>query len=120
MFRISGVVITAGISLLLIVAAGLFVLHSTSGPTKLAFWFDGISDDARRTLPSRLANGLSSEDMTVIEAVSREEIVRAFRAYPITIAGRAAAQYHVRVVDGLNGHYGGSAESYAFPRFGGQ
>ena len=58
--------------------------------------------------------------MKLIEAASRDEIVRAFRAYPIAIVGRVAAHYQVRVVDSLNGPYGGSAESYAFPGFGGQ
>ena len=110
----------AGISLLLAAATGLFVLRSTSGTTNLAFWFESISDDARKTLPGRLPDGLSPDDMKLIEATSREEIVRAFRAYPISIVGQVAAQYHVRVVDSLNGPFGGSAESYAFPGLGGQ
>ena len=120
MFRRSPYVMVAGISLLLAAATGLFVLRSKSGTTNLAFWFDSVSDDARKTLPGRLPDGLSLEDMKLIEAASREEIVRAFLAYPISIVGRVAAHYQVRVVDGLTGPYGGSAESYAFPGFGGQ
>ena len=120
MFRRSPYVMVAGISLLLAAATGLFVLRSKSGTTNLAFWFDSVSDDARKTLPRRLPDGLSLEDMKLIEAASREEIVRAFLAYPISIVGRVAAHYQVRVVDGLNGPYGGTAESYAFPGFGGQ
>ena len=120
MFRRSPYVMVAGISLLLAAATGLFVLRSKSGTTNLAFWFESISDDARKTLPGRLPDGLSPEDMKLIEAASREEIVRAFRAYPISIVGQVAAHYQVRVVDSLNGPYGGSAESYAFPGFGGQ
>ena len=96
-------------------ATGLFVLNSKSGTTNLSFWFESIGEDARKTLPGRLPDGLSPDDMKVIEAMSREEIVRAFRTYPISIVGRASALYHVRVVDSLNSPYGGSAESYAFP-----
>jgi hypothetical protein len=110
----------AGITLLLAAAAGLFVLRSTSGTTNLSFWFESISDDAGKTLPGRLLDGLSPDDMKLIEATSREEIARAFRAYPISIVGQVAARYHVRVVDSLNGPYGGSAESYTFPGLGGQ
>jgi hypothetical protein len=120
MFQRSPDVIVAGISLLLAAATGLFVLRSKSGTTNLAFWFESISDDARNTLPVRLPDGLSPDDMKLIEAASRQEIVRAFRAYPIAIVGRVAAHYQVRVVDSLNGPYGGAAESYAFPGFGGQ
>jgi hypothetical protein len=110
----------AGISLVFAAATGLFVLRSVSGTTNLAFWFESISDDARKTLPGRLPGDLSPEDMKLIEAASRDEIVRAFRAYPIAIVGRVAAHYQVRVVDSLNSPYGGSAESYALPGFGGQ
>ncbi len=120
MFRRSSYVMVAGISLLLAAATGLFVLRSKSGTTNLAFWFESISDDARKSLPGRLPDGLSPDDMKLIEATAREEIARAFRAYPISTVGQAAAQYHVRVVDRLNGPYGGSAESYAFPGLGGQ
>ena len=120
MFWTSRYFVVAGISLLLAAATGLFVLRSKSGTTNLAFWFESISDDARKTLPGRLPDGLSPDDMKLIEAASREEIARAFRAYPISIVGQVAARYHVRVVDSLNGPYGGSAESYAFPGLGGQ
>lgn len=59
--------------------------------------------------------------MKVIEAVSRDEIIRAFREYPITITGRAAGLYHVRVVDSVQRSTEGSAESYMFfPGLGGQ
>jgi hypothetical protein len=119
MLRIPRHVVVGGVSLLVAATAGLFVLRSGSGTTNLAFWFDTISDDARTTLPDRLPDGVSPEDMRLIEAASREEIVRAFRGYPIAIVERVAAHYRVRVVDSLNGPYGGSAESYALPGFGG-
>ena len=109
----------AAISLLFAAATCVFVLRSTSGTTNLAFWFENISDDARKTLPGRLPEGLSPDDMKIIEATSREEIAGAFRAYPISIVGRATARYHVRVMDSINSSMGGAAESYAFPGMGG-
>ena len=73
-----------------------------------------------KTLRDRLAGGISPDDMKTIEKISRDEIVRAFRQYPISIVGRTAGLYHVRVVDSLNSAGGGSAESDVFPGLGGQ
>jgi hypothetical protein len=101
-------------------AAWLFVAVSRSTTTELAFWFEPISDEARSRLPARLAGNISTDDMKVIEAVSREEVVRAFDEYPIEVVGRVGARYHVRVVDGLSSRGGGSAESYVLPGLGGQ
>jgi hypothetical protein len=120
MLRTPRHVIVAGISLLLAAATALVVLRSRSDTTNLAFWFETISDDARKTLPVGLPDSLSSDDMKVIETTSLEEIVHAFRAYPVSIVGRESALYHVRVVDSLEGSKGGSAESYVFPGIGGQ
>ena len=108
------------ITVILTVAVGMFLALPRSPTTALAFWFEPISDDARRTLPERLAGDISADDMKVIEATSREEVVRAFDEYPVAIVGRADALYHVRVTDGLNSRTGGSAESYVLPGLGGQ
>ena len=106
--------------MLLAVAMGLFVILSKSDTAMLAFWFERITEDAMTTLPDRLAGGLSPDEMKTIETMSRDEIVRAFRQYPISVVGRAAGLYHVRVVDTLNSPGGGSAESHVFPGLGGQ
>ena len=113
-------VIVVGIVVILMAAAWLLVAGSRSATTELAFWFEPIHSDARTALPERLAGDISADDMKVIESVSREEIARAFDLYPISIVGRAAVQYHVRVTDGLDSRTGGSAESYVFPGLGGQ
>jgi len=120
MLRTPRHVIVAGVSLLLAVAIGFFVARSQSRSIELAFWFEAISEDARTTVPDRLAGGILPADMKTIEEISREEIARAFRPYPVSIVGRASAPYHVRVVDSLNSSRGGSAESYVFPGMGGQ
>jgi hypothetical protein len=120
MRRISRHVFVIGTSLLIAASALFFVVRARSGAANLSFWFETISDDARTTLPGRLPGHISLDDMKVIEAISREEIVHAFRQYPISIVGRAAALYRVRVVDTLNSVTGGSAESYVFPGMGGQ
>lgn len=120
MRRISRHVFVLGISLLIAAAAVFLVVRTRSGAANLSFWFETISDDARTTLPGRLSGRISLDDMKVIEAISREEIVHAFRQYPISIVGRAAGLYHVRVVDSIDSFTGGSAESYVFPGMGGQ
>ena len=109
-----------GIVVILMAAAWLWVAGSRSATTELAFWFEPIHSDARTALPERFAGDISADDMNVVEAEAREEIVRAFGLYPISLVGRAAAQYHVRVTDELHGRTGGSAESYVFPGLGGQ
>jgi hypothetical protein len=120
MVRPSPPVVVLGIALVLAAAVGLFIAYSKRSSADLAFWFEPISDEARKTVPERLAGGISADDMNIIEAKAREEIVRAFREYPIAVVGRAAALYHVRVVDSLNSPRGGSAESHVFPGLGGQ
>jgi hypothetical protein len=104
----------------LAISAVLLVLLSRSPTTELAFWFEPISVEARSTLPVRLQGTVSAEDMRAIETISREEIVRAFEEYPVTVAGRTPALYHVRVTDGFDSKMGGSAESYVLPGMGGQ
>jgi len=120
MLRTSRQVVIVGVSLLLAAAMGVLIIRSRSETATLAFWFEDISEDAMRTVPDRLAGGLLLDEMKTIETVSRDEIVRAFRQYPISIVGRAAGLYHVRVVDSLNSPRGGSAESHVFPGLGGQ
>lgn len=120
MLRTSRQFVVVGVSLLLAAAMGLFVVRSKSDTATLAFWFERISEDAMKTLPDRLDGGLSPDDMKTIEKISRDEIGRAFRQYPISIVGRVAGLYHVRVVDSLNSARGGSAESHVFPGLGGQ
>lgn|SRR5918995_6739515 len=112
--------VVIGITVILTTAAVLFAVLARSPVTELAFWFEPISDEARTTLPERLAGDISADDMKVIEAMSRGEIVRAFEEYPIAVVGRADALYHVRVTDGLNSRTGGSGESYVLPGLGGQ
>jgi hypothetical protein len=118
--RISPQVFVIGVSLLIAAVALFLVVRARSGAVTLSFWFETIGEDARTTLPGRLAVRISPDDMKVIEATSREEIAHAFRQYPISIVGRASGLYHVRVVDTLNSSTGGSAESYVFPGMGGQ
>lgn len=113
-------VIVIGIGVIFAAAVWLLMAVSRSAATELAFWFEPIHSDATTALPERFGGDISADDMKIIEAVSREEIVRAFSAYPISIVGRAAARYHVRVTDGLHSRTGGSAESYVFPGLGGQ
>ena len=120
MFGTSRLALVIGISLLLAVVAVLFIIQARSGPANLSFWFESIGDDARTTLPDRLSGDISPDDMSAIEAIAREEIVHAFRDYPIAVVGRAATHYHVRVVDSMESPMGGSAESYVFPGMGGQ
>lgn len=118
--RTSRQVVIVGVSLLLAAAMGFFLIRFKSETATLAFWFESISEDAMKTLPGRLGDGISPDDMKTIEAISRDEIVRAFRQYPISVVGRAAGLYHVRVVDTLESPMGGSAESHVFPGLGGQ
>ncbi len=120
MRRIPRQVIVIGITITLAGAVWLFAALSRSTVTDLAFWFEPIGNEARSALPDGLTGDVSTDDMEVIEAVAREEIVRAFDGYPISIVGRARAQYHVRVTDGLHSRSGGSAESHVFPGLGGQ
>ena len=120
MFRTSRQVLVLAIGLVMAVAAVLFVVRARSGRADLSFWFESIGEDARTTLPRRLSGDLSTDDMNAIEAIAREEIVHAFRDYPISVVGRTEALYHVRVVDSLQSSMGGSAESYVFPGMGGQ
>ena len=120
MFRTSRQVLVLAVSLLLAVVAVLFIFRARSGRAELSFWFESIGDDARTTLPDRLSGDISTDDMNTIEAIAREEIVHAFREYPVSVVGRSAALYHVRVVDSLQSSMGGSAESYVFPGMGGQ
>ena len=120
MFRTSRQVLVLAISLLLAGAAVLIIVRARSERADLSFWFESIGDDARTTLPDRLSGDISPEDMNAIEAIAREEIVDAFREYPISVVGRTGALYHVRVVDSLQSSMGGSAESYVFPGMGGQ
>jgi len=95
-------VVVFGISLLCAASTGFFVALSKPGAADLAFWYEPISEDARQTLPTALSKAISADDMEVIEAISRDEIVLAFRAYPVSVAGRTAATYRVRVVDRLD------------------
>ena len=119
MRRMSRHVFVIGLSLLMAAVALFLVVRARSGSATLSFWFETISDDARTTLPGRLSGHISLDDMKAIEATSREEIAHAFRQYPISIVGRAAGLYHVRVLDTLDSSAGGSAESYVFPGMGG-
>ena len=120
MVRPSAPVVVLGISLVLATAIGLFVAYSRRDGAELAFWFESISDDAKKTVPERLPGGISADDMNVIEKTAREEIVRAFHDYPVSVVGRIAGVYHVRVVDSVKSTTGGAAESYVFPGIGGQ
>ena len=72
MLRTSRQVVVVGVSLLLAAAMGLFVVRSKSDTATLAFWFESISEDAMKTLPDRLAGGISPDDMTTIEKISRD------------------------------------------------
>ena len=112
--------IVIGIAVILTAAAWLLMVGSRPASTQLAFWFEPIHSDARSGLPERFGSDVSADDMKIIDGVSREEIVRAFSVYPISVVGRAAVRYHVRVTDGLNSRTGGSAESYVLPGLGGQ
>ena len=120
MFSMPRQAVVLGIGLVCAAASVLVVLRSKPATVNLAFWFESISDDARKTVSGSLGDGISAGEMAAIETISREEIVRAFREYPIAIIGRGAALYHVRVIDSLNSASGGSAESYVLPGMGGQ
>ena len=113
-------IVVLGISLLLAVSAVLFVVHSRQYRTELAFWYETISDAAKQTLPDRFSGAMSADDMNLIEAISREEIVLAFSAYPVSVVGRRAAMHRVRVVDTLTNPMAPSAESHVYPGLGGQ
>lgn len=112
-------VVIAAISVICAAGFAVFVISSSSNTANLAFWFDSISDDARTT-PERLPGGISPDELKLIEAIAREEIVSAFRQYPVSVVGREAGLYHVRVVDSKNSSTGGYAESFVFPGIGGQ
>ena len=120
MRRPSRQVVVFGVSLLCAASVGLFVALSKRGAADLAFWYEPISEDARQTQPDGLSKQISADDMKVIEAISRDEIVLAFRAYPVSVVGRTAAMYRVRVVDRLDSSMGGAAESHVLPGLGGQ
>jgi hypothetical protein len=114
------VIAVAGVAVSCAAAFALFVMSSRPEAVSLAFWFERISEDARTTLPERLTGGISPDEMKLIETISREEIVAAFTEYPVSVVGREAGLYHVRVVDSMQSSMGGSAESYVLPGLGGQ
>ena len=101
--------------------ASLFVVVSGPGPVDVAFWFEPISDDVRHSVPDRLTGGISAQDIVVIEATAREEVVRAFRDLPVVLSSDRVETYRVRVVGRLqNSLTAPSAESHLIAGLGGQ
>jgi hypothetical protein len=119
MLRIPRRIVVLSISVVCAAATLLVLISTKSDTAELAFWFERISENARMTLPGEFHTGISADEMAVIEAISRDEIVHAFQHYPIKVVGRTSAAYHVRVIDSLNSSRG-PAESYMFPGIGGQ
>lgn len=113
-------VVVVALCLLITASAVLFVARSRRGVTDLAFWYEPIGDDTRKTLPVRFAGALSADELSAIEIISKDEIVRAFREYPVQIVGRTSAMYRVRVVDTIASSETASGESYILPGLGGQ
>ena len=110
-----------GTTLSLAAAASLYVFLSGPRPVEITFWFEPIGDDVRRSVPDGLSDGISAQDLEVIETTAREEVVRAFRDFPIVLSGDRVETYRVRVVGRLqNSTTAPSAESHSILGLGGQ
>ena len=121
MQRPSRQALVLAVTLLLAAVASLYVVISGPGPVEIAFWFEPISDDVKHSVPDRLAGSISAQDIVVIEATAREEVVRAFRDLPIVLSTDRVETYRVRVVGRLqNPKTAPSAESHLIAGLGGQ
>jgi len=111
----------------LLVAAGatLAVGSSSVRHVEVGFWLEPISEETTETLPERFGAGISRDEMKRIESIAFEEVVQAFRGFPVTVSRERGARYRVRVVENLR-HViapwapAPSGESRAVPGFGGQ
>jgi hypothetical protein len=121
MARPSRQFLVLSITLVLAAAVSVYVAFSRRGPVEITFWFEPISEDVRRSVPDRLSPGISERDLAVIETTAREEVVRAFREFPVVLSTDRVETYRVRVVGLLeNAVAGASAESHLIAGLGGQ
>jgi hypothetical protein len=114
-----------GGALLLAAGATLAVGSSTDRHVEFGFWFETIGEETTNTLPERFGTGILHEEMKRIESVAFEEVVQAFREFPVTVSRERGSRYRVRVVENLRNVMvpwapAPSGESRAVPGFGGQ
>ncbi len=83
------------------------------------FWFEDVTFES-----ARLDGPLSADDMAVIAAAARAELVSAFRGLPITFSDRRDARYRVSVIQEVldprfRRRVGGAGQSRAISWVGG-
>ena len=121
MLRSSRLIAVVGCLLVAALAGSWLLAHrARDRGIDAGFWFERVTYTS-----TRLAGTLSEDDLKSIDAVARQEIVRAFTGLRLNLSQRADAVYRVRVVQTLsdprfNQTIGVSGESRAVPGFGGQ
>ena len=94
--------------------------RSAGRPRAAAFWFEPLQYDS-----SAIGGPVTAQDLDVIAALARVEVVRAFEGLPVVISDRRDATYQVRVLEGLtnpmfNSDIEIAGQSRAVSGFGGQ
>jgi hypothetical protein len=102
-------VIVVGAALLLVAVVSIMIAFSTPRPVEIAFWFEPISEEVRMSAPERIAGGITAHEMTVIERIAIDEIVRAFEQLPVLLTPDRNETYRVRVLSQLQQNASGAS-----------
>jgi hypothetical protein len=118
MNRPSPQAVVAGAALLLVAVVSIIIAFSARRPVEIAFWFEPITEDVRMSAPERIAGGITTQDMAVIERTATHEVVRAFEALPVVLSTGRNETYRVRVMSRLE--RAASGTSHVIVGLGGQ
>jgi len=118
-------IVIFGGTMLVAAAVAIAVVLSPRRGADIGFWFDPITTDTLTTVPERLSDGISVDDLSAIESIARREIAHAFREFHVRLSDSRQATYRVRVVDSLRNPMAPrapspSGESRSIPGLGGQ